>query len=208
MKKIISKVAFELIVITLGVLIALGINAWYNNFQQRQTAEQLLTKIAYELQQNIIRLETAASSYQQSIEQSNQYEHVLEETGETEQYAFVFKMLTVKQGAWQFSQNRDELNTLPVELLISLDAANRSTSEAKTMVNQFIFESHDELDELLENDLYVRYLDGMKRELTQVKFYLDYALLSSKSALTDLESYRETGKIAAKNESVELSTTL
>ena len=117
-------------------------------------------------------------------------------------------MLTVKQGAWQFSQNRDELNTLPVELLISLDAANRSTSEAKTMVNQFIFESHDELDELLENDLYVRYLDGMKRELTQVKFYLDYALLSSKSALTDLESYRETGKIAAKNESVELSTTL
>ena len=63
MKKIISKVAFELIIITLGVLIALGINAWYNNFQQRQTAEQLLTKIAYELQQNIIRLETAASSY-------------------------------------------------------------------------------------------------------------------------------------------------
>lgn len=208
MKKIISKVAFELIVITLGVLIALGINAWYNNFQQRQDAEQLLTKIAYELQQNIHRLELASASYNANIEQSKKYEQLFEETGESDGYEFVLKMLIIEQGAWQFSKTRQELNTLPVELLISLDMASRSTSEAKEMVNQFIFQGHDELNELVDNDMNARYLDGMERELKQIKFYLDYALLSSKNALSHLDQFRESGKISDKKENVELSTTL
>lgn len=88
-RKIISKVAFELIVITLGVLVALGINAWYNTYQQRQQAEVLLGKIAYELTQNIERLESAASAYNDNIIKSQRYVAELEETGESPRFEFV-----------------------------------------------------------------------------------------------------------------------
>lgn len=207
-KKIISKVAFELIVITLGVLVALGINAWYNNYQQRQQAEVLLGKIAYELTQNIERLESAATAYSDNITKSQRYVAELEETGESPRFEFVLKMLNVDQGAWRFSQSREELNTLPVELLIALDLANRSNTEAKHMVNTFIFEGHDDLSELSDSDLNERYLDGVEREFKQIKFYVDYALMSSQQALSRLKEYRATGKLVARKENVTLSTEL
>ncbi|MCF6456067.1 hypothetical protein [Pseudoalteromonas sp. MMG024] len=208
MKKIISKVAFELIVITLGVLVALGINAWYNTYQQRQQAEVLLGKIAYELTQNIERLESAASAYNDNIIKSQRYVAELEETGESPRFEFVLKMLNVDQGAWRFSQSREELNTLPVELLIALDLANRSNTEAKHMVNTFIFEGHDDLSEFSDSDLNERYLDGVEREFKQIKFYVDYALMSSQQALSRLKEYRATGKLVARKENVTLSTEL
>lgn len=207
-KKIISKVAFELIVITLGVLVALGINAWYNTYQQRQQAEVLLGKIAYELTQNIERLESAASAYNDNIIKSQRYVAELEETGESPRFEFVLKMLNVDQGAWRFSQSREELNTLPVELLIALDLANRSNTEAKHMVNTFIFEGHDDLSEFSDSDLNERYLDGVEREFKQIKFYVDYALMSSQQALSRLKEYRATGKLVARKENVTLSTEL
>lgn len=207
-RKIISKVAFELIVITLGVLVALGINAWYNTYQQRQQAEVLLGKIAYELTQNIERLESAASAYSDNIIKSQRYVAELEETGESPRFEFVLKMLNVDQGAWRFSQSREELNTLPVELLIALDLANRSNIEAKHMVNTFIFEGHDDLSEFSDSDLNERYLDGVEREFKQIKFYVDYALMSSQQALSRLKEYRATGKLVARNENVTLSTEL
>ncbi|MEI4551738.1 MAG: hypothetical protein ACPGVL_08190 [Pseudoalteromonas spongiae] len=208
MRKIISKVAFELIVITLGVLVALGINAWYNTYQQRQQAEVLLGKIAYELTQNIERLESAASAYNDNIIKSQRYVAELEETGESPRFEFVLKMLNVDQGAWRFSQSREELNTLPVELLIALDLANRSNTEAKHMVNTFIFEGHDDLSEFSDSDLNERYLDGVEREFKQIKFYVDYALMSSQQALSRLKEYRATGKLVARKENVTLSTEL
>ncbi|WP_394224588.1 sortase family protein [Pseudoalteromonas spongiae] len=208
MRKIISKVAFELIVITLGVLVALGINAWYNTYQQRQQAEVLLGKIAYELTQNIERLESAASAYNDNIIKSQRYVAELEETGESPRFEFVLKMLNVDQGAWRFSQSREELNTLPVELLIALDLANRSNTEAKHMVNTFIFEGHDDLSEFSDSDLNERYLDGIEREFKQIKFYVDYALMSSQQALSRLKEYRATGKLVARKENVTLSTEL
>lgn len=207
-RKIISKVAFELIVITLGVLVALGINAWYNTYQQRQQAEVLLGKIAYELTQNIERLESAASAYNDNIIKSQRYVAELEETGESPRFEFVLKMLNVDQGAWRFSQSREELNTLPVELLIALDLANRSNTEAKHMVNTFIFEGHDDLSEFSDSDLNERYLDGIEREFKQIKFYVDYALMSSQQALSRLKEYRATGKLVARKENVTLSTEL
>lgn len=207
-RKIISKVAFELIVITLGVLVALGINAWYNTYQQRQQAEVLLGKIAYELTQNIERLESAASAYNDNIIKSQRYVAELEETGESPRFEFVLKMLNVDQGAWRFSQSREELNTLPVELLIALDLANRSNTEAKHMVNTFIFEGHDDLSEFSDSDLNERYLDGVEREFKQIKFYVDYALMSSQQALSRLKEYRATGKLVARKENVTLSTEL
>lgn len=207
-KKIISKVAFELIVITLGVLVALGINAWYNTYQQRQQAEVLLGKIAYELTQNIERLESAASAYNDNIIKSQRYVAELEETGESPRFEFVLKMLNVDQGAWRFSQSREELNTLPVELLIALDLANRSNTEAKHMVNTFIFEGHDDLSEFSDSDLNERYLDGVEREFKQIKFYVDYALMSSQQALSRLKEYRATGKLVARKDNVTLSTEL
>ncbi|KPV96295.1 hypothetical protein AN214_01641 [Pseudoalteromonas sp. P1-9] len=207
-RKIISKVAFELIVITLGVLVALGINAWYNTYQQRQQAEVLLGKIAYELTQNIQRLESAASAYNDNIIKSQRYVAELEETGESPRFEFVLKMLNVDQGAWRFSQSREELNTLPVELLIALDLANRSNTEAKHMVNTFIFEGHDDLSEFSDSDLNERYLDGVEREFKQIKFYVDYALMSSQQALSRLKEYRATGKLVARKENVTLSTEL
>lgn len=207
-RKIISKVAFELIVITLGVLVALGINAWYNTYQQRQQAEVLLGKIAYELTQNIERLESAASAYNDNIIKSQRYVAELEETGESPRFEFVLKMLNVDQGAWRFSQSREELNTLPVELLIALDLANRSNIEAKHMVNTFIFEGHDDLSEFSDSDLNERYLDGVEREFKQIKFYVDYALMSSQQALSRLKEYRATGKLVARKENVTLSTEL
>ncbi|MEC8326678.1 MAG: hypothetical protein VX100_11355 [Pseudomonadota bacterium] len=208
MRKIISKVAFELIVITLGVLVALGINAWYNTYQQRQQAEVLLGKIAYELTQNIERLESAATAYNDNIIKSQRYVAELEETGESPRFEFVLKMLNVDQGAWRFSQSREELNTLPVELLIALDLANRSNTEAKHMVNTFIFEGHDDLSEFSDSDLNERYLDGVEREFKQIKFYVDYALMSSQQALSRLKEYRATGKLVARKENVTLSTEL
>lgn len=207
-RKIISKVAFELIVITLGVLVALGINAWYNTYQQRQQAEVLLGKIAYELTQNIERLESAATAYNDNIIKSQRYVAELEETGESPRFEFVLKMLNVDQGAWRFSQSREELNTLPVELLIALDLANRSNTEAKHMVNTFIFEGHDDLSEFSDSDLNERYLDGVEREFKQIKFYVDYALMSSQQALSRLKEYRATGKLVARKENVTLSTEL
>lgn len=207
-RKIISKVAFELIVITLGVLVALGINAWYNTYQQRQQAEVLLGKIAYELTQNIERLESAASAYNDNIIKSQRYVAELEETGESPRFEFVLKMLNVDQGAWRFSQSREELNTLPVELLIALDLANRSNTEAKHMVNTFIFEGHDDLSEFSDSDLNERYLDGVEREFKQIKFYVDYALMSSQQALSRLKEYCATGKLVARKENVTLSTEL
>lgn len=207
-RKIISKVAFELIVITLGVLVALGINAWYNTYQQRQQAEVLLGKIAYELTQNIERLESAATAYNDNIVKSQRYVAELEETGESQRFEFVLKMLNVDQGAWRFSQSREELNTLPVELLIALDLANRSNTEAKHMVNTFIFEGHDDLSEFSDSDLNERYLDGVEREFKQIKFYVDYALMSSQQALSRLKEYRATGKLVARKENVTLSTEL
>ena len=207
-RKIISKVAFELIVITLGVLVALGINAWYNTYQQRQQAEVLLGKIAYELTQNIERLESAASAYNDNIIKSQRYVAELEETGESPRFEFVLKMLNVDQGAWRFSQSREELNTLPVELLIALDLANRSNTEAKHMVNTFIFEGHDDLSEFSDSDLNERYLDGVEREFKQIKFYVDYALMSSQQALSRLKEYRATGKLVARKENVTPSTEL
>ncbi|TMO88564.1 hypothetical protein CWC15_00955 [Pseudoalteromonas spongiae] len=200
--------AFELIVITLGVLVALGINAWYNTYQQRQQAEVLLGKIAYELTQNIERLESAASAYNDNIIKSQRYVAELEETGESPRFEFVLKMLNVDQGAWRFSQSREELNTLPVELLIALDLANRSNTEAKHMVNTFIFEGHDDLSEFSDSDLNERYLDGVEREFKQIKFYVDYALMSSQQALSRLKEYRATGKLVARKENVTLSTEL
>ncbi len=194
--------------ITLGVLVALGINAWYNTYQQRQQAEVLLGKIAYELTQNIERLESAASAYNDNIIKSQRYVAELEETGESPRFEFVLKMLNVDQGAWRFSQSREELNTLPVELLIALDLANRSNTEAKHMVNTFIFEGHDDLSEFSDSDLNERYLDGVEREFKQIKFYVDYALMSSQQALSRLKEYRATGKLVARKENVTLSTEL
>lgn len=200
---------FELIVITFGVLIALGINAWYNTYQQQQQASQLLTKIAYELENNITQLARVQAGYEQNIELADKFEAELQQNPPTEEsYQFVLMMLHTDQGAWQFSKSRDELNTLPVELLIDLNLANRSSLTAQNMVSDFIFQQHDEISKLLENDQNEAYLDTVEREFKQLKFTIDIALLSSQKALSRIKEFQKTGKLTKNTQPLSLSSEL
>ena len=208
-KAILAKVFFELIVITFGVLIALGINAWYNTYQQQQQASQLLTKIAYELENNITQLARVQAGYEQNIELADKFEAELQQNPPTEEsYQFVLMMLHTDQGAWQFSKSRDELNTLPVELLIDLNLANRSSLTAQNMVSDFIFQQHDEISKLLENDQNEAYLDTVEREFKQLKFTIDIALLSSQKALSRIKEFQKTGKLTKNTQPLSLSSEL
>lgn len=195
--------------ITFGVLIALGINAWYNTYQQQQQASQLLTKIAYELESNITQLARVQAGYEQNIELADKFEAELQQNPTTEEsYQFVLMMLHTDQGAWQFSKSRDELNTLPVELLIDLNLANRSSLTAQNMVSDFIFQQHDEISKLLENDQNEAYLDTVEREFKQLKFTIDIALLSSQKALSRIKEFQKTGKLTKNTQPLSLSSEL
>ena len=194
-----KKVTYELTIIILGVLIALGANAWYSDYLQQQQANKLLTNLNYELTKNVESLEEVIDSYTRNHQKVEGLEAKLEqgESLESEDITFTFHMLRVRRGAWSFAKNRDEVNTLPIELLIGINMANTYNQNAEVMVSDFIFKNHDEIIKLRADDKLEEYLDVLSRELAQAVFTLKLAHISTKKPLEKINEYQETGQLKA-----------
>lgn len=165
----------------------------------------MLSKIAYELESNITQLKRVQHGYQKNIEKVNSYEQILTENAVLgEGSEFVMIMLDIEQGAWQFSKTRSELNTLPVELLMVINFAHRSSFNAQEMLRNFIFKQHDDLTLLRNSNQYELYLDAVDREFKQIKFNIDLAFLSSEKALERVKEFQRTGTLSESDNGISL----
>lgn len=206
LKNNIKKVVFELTIIVLGVLIALASNTWYQSYQQEQQANILLSKLKHELENNLDELNESIASYEQNIKKTKLYLELAEKE-ESIDYEFSLIILDMEFGVWQFGQKRDELNKIPVEMLIKLSASYRQSEQAEKLTQKLLLEDLDSITERLE-DNEKDSLNMLKRELLQTKMYIDVAKIQVSRSIKLISHYQKTNELLKESYITSLSTTV
>ena len=206
LKNNIKKVVFELTIIVLGVLIALASNTWYQSYQQEQQANILLSKLKHELENNLDELNESIASYEQNIKKTKLYLELAEKE-ESIDYEFSLIILDMEFGVWQFGQKRDELNKIPVEMLIKLSASYRQSEQAEKLTQKLLLEDLDSITERLE-DNEKDSLNMLKRELLQTKMYIDVAKIQVSRSIKLISHYQKTNELLKESHITSLSTTV
>ncbi|RXE95659.1 hypothetical protein [Pseudoalteromonas phenolica] len=130
-----GKVTFELTIVTLGVLIALVINEWFQNYQEERRAHEILEKAHYEMKSNLVSLKSALKGYEKSIAYIDK---LIEEDQKTanKNYLFSIPQEDLSVSVWRFALLRDELRELPVELLVRIESSYEATKHVKNTMEK------------------------------------------------------------------------
>lgn len=187
-KTITEKILFELTIVVLGILLAIGINYQYQVYQQKVQASKFLSKIEYEITANLKSLERVNSAFDTNIRLSLNYISQLK-SGENFEINYSLDILAIDFGVWNYAQNREELDQLPVDLLISISESYRALEKAELNTIELTL---SKIPRILananesESDAFNEVLN----ELNYAKFYLDLAQIKLSKSITLIENYR------------------
>ena len=187
-KTITEKILFELTIVVLGILLAIGINYQYQVYQQKVQASNFLSKIEYEITANLKSLERVNSAFDTNIRLSLNYISQLK-SGEKFEINYSLDILAIDFGVWNYAQNREELDQLPVDLLISISESYRALEKAELNTIELTL---SKIPRILananesESDAFNEVLN----ELNYAKFYLDLAQIKLSKSITLIENYR------------------
>ena len=195
-----SKVMFELTIVTLGVLIALVINEWFQNYQQRQHAEVLLTKTQFELENNIEALNRTLESYEKI---ASYLDDLIEKNNypDDAKYAVSLQHLDVNSSVWEFALQRNALREIPVELLFSIAASYQASQDAQKYAQRMDMASFSEFVRKFKqsNDKQGQ-IKILKSIISQAIIQMKVASIKFESAAENNDFYLRTGEIKAKKE--------
>ena len=125
-----GKVTFELTIVTLGVLIALVINEWFQNYQEERHAHVILEKTHYELKGNLDALRRTQKSFEETMPYLDEL-IARDNYPDDAQYSLQINYLEIHSSVWEFALQRGELRELPVELLLPIASSYQFSKEAQ-----------------------------------------------------------------------------
>ena len=185
-KTITEKILFELTIVVLGILLAIGINYQYQVYQQKVQASKFLSKIEYEITANLKSLERVNSAFDTNIRLSSNYISQLK-SGEKFEINYSLDILAIDFGVWNYAQNREELDQLPVDLLISISESYRALEKAELNTIELTL---SKIPRILANANESDAFNEILNELNYAKFYLDLAQIKLSKSITLIENYR------------------
>lgn len=185
-KTITEKILFELTIVVLGILLAIGINYQYQVYQQKVQASKFLSKIEYEITANLKSLERVNSAFDTNIRLSLNYISQLK-SGENFEINYSLDILAIDFGVWNYAQNREELDQLPVDLLISISESYRALEKAELNTIELTL---SKIPRILANANESDAFNEVLNELNYAKFYLDLAQIKLSKSITLIENYR------------------
>ena len=185
-KTITEKILFELTIVVLGILLAIGINYQYQVYQQKVQASNFLSKIEYEITANLKSLERVNSAFDTNIRLSLNYISQLK-SGEKFEINYSLDILAIDFGVWNYAQNREELEQLPVDLLISISESYRALEKAELNTIELTL---SKIPRILANANESDAFNEILNELNYAKFYLDLAQIKLSKSITLIKNYR------------------
>ncbi|WDE07063.1 hypothetical protein SG34_009310 [Thalassomonas viridans] len=222
LRKNAASILFELLTVTLGVFIALAINSWYESYQNKQKSYDLLQRIEQELvfnQPKIIELEARIlKSITQVENHSDALELALEQNKDLlEQEPFELFYQVLHFDVWQLSQNRNETNELPVDLIADIGKAYRY-SQALSDSNRHYIEVFNDLthqyrynadtlaEKLASSELIENKLLSFKIDMLLAKITNESALEAIYEYAPDIKKKRD--KLEAENKEKQVTPLL
>ncbi|MFY8301125.1 hypothetical protein AAEU28_20360 [Pseudoalteromonas sp. SS15] len=190
-----GKVTFELMIVTLGVLIALVINEWFQNYQEERRAHEILEKTHYEMKSNLTSLQSALKDYEDSIA----YIDKLIEDGReatNKNYLFSIPQEDLSVSVWRFALLRDELRELPVELLVRIESGYESTKHVKNTMEKmgpsFLTEF---INKFIASEDQTQLLKSLKQDLKNALLKAKLAAFKQEIIIKETEHYLKTGQV-------------
>jgi len=184
-KAVTGKILFELTIVALGILLAIAINSWYQGNQQKEQANDLLKKIEYEISLNLISLKEVNTAFVESIKLTNSYISDVK-SGKKIDPNYSLNILSVDFGVWRFTRHREELDRLPVDMLIAISESYRALEKAELYTLELALSKFEKLMESInEKETLIK----VSRELKQAKFHLDIAQMKLKNCIIIIEQY-------------------
>ncbi|WP_440053280.1 hypothetical protein ACSLBF_10035 [Pseudoalteromonas sp. T1lg65] len=187
-KVLTGKILFELTIVALGILLAIGINSQFQAYQENELANSHLKKIQYEITSNLKNLKEVNNTFGKNIELSDSYISQLQR-GEKVELNYSINILSVDFGVWKVSQHREELDQLPVELLISISESYRALEKAELYTLELTL---SKIPRMLDNDIKSETFEEILNELNYAKFYLDIAQMKLKKCVDAIEKYHSS----------------
>ncbi|TMO53539.1 hypothetical protein [Pseudoalteromonas phenolica] len=190
-----GKVTFELTIVTLGVLIALVINEWFQNYQEERRAHEILEKAHYEMKSNLVSLKSALKGYEKSIAYIDK---LIEEDQKTanKNYLFSIPQEDLSVSVWRFALLRDELRELPVELLVRIESSYEATKHVKNTMEKmgpsFLTEF---INKFTVSEDQTQLLKSLKHELKNALLRTKIAAFKQEIIIKETEYFLNTGQI-------------
>lgn len=182
-----GKLLFELTIVSLGILLALAVNSWSQAYQQREEAHQLLQKIEYETMGNLSNLKQVNIAFAESLKLTDNYISGLGK-GEEIELNYTVNILAVDFAVWEFTKHREELDQLPVDVLIAISDSYRALEKAESLTRELAFTKFRNITDNFKNEKSDT-LREISIELNQVKFHLDIAQAKLKNTIKIIEQY-------------------
>jgi len=189
-KVVSGKILFELVIVALGILLAIAINSLYQGYQKKEQADNYLKKIAYEISSNLKNLDEVNTAFGENIKLTVNYISKLKR-GENIEINYSLKLLDVGFGVWKFTQHREELDRLPVDLLIAISESYRALEKAELYTSELIITKFEKLTDNpkgKENEWLIK----LSREFKYAKFHLELAQTELKNCIKIIEQYHLT----------------
>lgn len=188
-KEVAGKILFELTIVSAGILLALAVNSWYQGYQQRLQADNLLKKVEFEINNNLKSLQQVSATFASSIAQTNGYLSTLS-AGKSTEFDYELRILDVDFAVWKFSQHRAELDQLPVELLIDISESYRALEKAESLTNELAFSKMEQIAADMDGKEEA-VLKKLLIELKQVQFHLNVAQGKMQKSIQVITQYHE-----------------
>lgn len=186
-RRLSAKVLFELTIVSVGILLALAVNAWFQSYQQQKQAQALLGKIEYEINQNLTNLHDVSKTIDKNITDTSKA--LKNYTAESDfNLNLELELLDVDFAVWNFSQHRAEFDRLPVDLLISISESYRALEKADLLSNQLVLGKFDQIINDMQGHEQTA-LTKLLNELQRVKFQINIALKELQSSATAIKQY-------------------
>ena len=149
MKQSYKSAAIEVISVVFAVLFALGVNAWYDDYKNKQFADEALVKIIKEISLNTDELKAQKLELDSLIPNLDRYIFFLEGNKIQESIDLDFEHPTFYTTAWETAKITDVIRDMNYDKVLEINAVYEGLSFYKHLVSKLVnhFLSKDFHDE-------------------------------------------------------------